>query len=87
MRRPENYIEVKYAMWQRLYFTDEADMKEKVKLLEEGKQMITLLLEEDGYEDFEEMYDTEEVIKPENNNGEATIEVYEAKKLIWKNAK
>lgn len=70
------YQDVKVEIWQRKYFTIEADSKEEaLEKVEEYKRM-------DASEDYivghsEYLYETERVLSPEENDGDATIELYD----------
>ena len=73
------FIDEKCKVWKRRYITVEAaDLDEAIKNYKEGNFDVT-------YTD--ELYETEEPISPEENNGYPTIEVYNKDSLdaIWTN--
>lgn len=71
--------DVKVATWRRYFYDVEADTIEKaIQLVKDG--MI------DSH-NMEEMYDVDYYMKPEDNNGEATREIYDTErdKLLYTN--
>jgi len=79
------YIDEKITIWNRLKFSVEAET------LEEAKDMAKFMTINDREDiDFDDtilLYDTMEVIEPEENNGNSTIELYCEKDtdLIYEN--
>lgn len=80
----KNYIDVKYTIWQRLHYNDEADMKKLAKIIEKTGSVNDIVEEEFGFIENEVLYDTEEFITPEENKA-STIEVYKDDKIIYEN--
>jgi hypothetical protein len=68
------YIDEKITIWNRLKFSVEAET------LEEAKDMAIFMTTNDREDiDFDDtilLYDTMEVIEPEENNGNSTLELY-----------
>lgn len=75
----EWFVDEKVKVWKRRYITVEAsNLDEAVKKYKEGNF---------DEEDTEELYETEELISPEENNRFPTIEVYnkDSYDTIWTN--
>lgn len=73
------FVDEKVKVWKRRYITVEAsNLDEAVKKYKEGD------FDDEG---TEELYETEELISPEENNGFPTIEVYnkDSYNTIWTN--
>lgn len=73
------FVDEKVKVWKRRYITVEAaDLDEAVKKYKEGN------FDDEG---TEELYETEELMSPEENNGLPTIEVYNKDfyDTIWAN--
>ena len=84
MKEFEFYLDQKHTIWYRNTFTIEA------KYLEEAKaKVIEMCNTNTGdlpSEDWDLIHDTAEYISPEENNGEATDELYTHDgDLVWKN--
>lgn len=70
------YQDVKVEVWQRQYFTIKADTKKEA--LEEVEKYTKMDASEDyivGHSEY--LYETERVLSPEENDGDATIELYD----------
>jgi hypothetical protein len=80
-----NYIDIKVTVWNRIHFTDDADMQKLVDLIQQIG-IDSIYEDESGFSELETLYDTESSVTPEQNDGEATIEVYEKDRYIWNNA-
>lgn len=68
MKSYDLFIDEKHTLWTRTYVTIEADsLEEAVEKCKNG-----------DYDDSwsEDLYDTAEVMTPEENGGEATVEIY-----------
>jgi hypothetical protein len=70
------YQDVKVEVWQRQYFTIKADTKK------EALEEVEKYTKRDASEDYivghsEYLYETERVLSPEENDGDATIELYD----------
>lgn len=78
------YIDEKVTIWRRTYYNVEGTEEEiKNKLVEsvEGSSDIEIF-------DSEILYETEESISPEENNGMPTIEIFnDSGDTIWSNVK
>ena len=72
------YVDYLCKVWGRLHFSEDADMNKIIEKLEQGYLPAELCDDPDlGFEEFEFLVDTEEYSVPSENNGKATIEVYE----------
>lgn len=84
------HIDIKVTIWERLHL--DKDQEEIVRqAIVDGKLRTETELAEHGVEGkWEMIYETEEVLNPEDNNGCATLEVWENKgddKPMYLNAK
>ena len=80
------YIDIKIEIWQRLHFKKETDMQELVKRIEEGTAPNWLCEDDDNFESLETLDETEMALKPSDNDGYSTIEVFNNEyKIIWEN--
>ena len=84
------YIDYKVTTWYRVHFSDDADPKKIIKTIQE--EGIDSIFDEDlGFKEQEVLWELDEEITVEENNGFSTIEVYEKNnpvdKLIWSNGK
>ena len=82
------YVDIKVTTWQRLHFNDDADLKQVIEKLEQGYHPNELFDEDGlGYEGTcEVLFDTEEFIRPDENDGQSTIEVWEDGNVLWDNS-
>lgn len=83
------YQDQKVVIWRRDWFAIEADTKEdaikRVRELGLDKTDVYNVLEDDMYTlDTDYLYDTEELISVEENDGQPTIEVYYADSVCTK---
>lgn len=79
-----NYIDIKVTVWNRLKFSDDADMLQLAKRVEQDG--IEAIIDEAlGFEVSEILFETEECINTGENGGCSTIEVFENDKLKWQN--
>lgn len=78
------YIDYKVTIWKRIHFNENTDPKKVIQALEEGG-LDDVFDEELGFVEQEILYETEEKMIPEENDGCSTIEVYEDSKIIYKN--
>ena len=81
------YIDVKVTIWGRFHFKDDTDLNKLIELLKQGKTINDLCDDELGFSEYETLYDTEEELSLEENNGNSTIEVFDDNTLLWANAK
>lgn len=82
----KNYVDVKYTIWQRIHFNDDADMDKIVDNIQKTGDVEDLYDDEYGFEENEVLYDTAEFI-PAKENQASTIEVYKNNELIYENWK
>lgn len=76
------YIDTLCKVWIRTHLSDDADLDKIIELLKEGYEPS----EEDGFEECEYLFDTQEELTVSENSGCSTIEVYNNKEMIWDNA-
>ena len=79
------YVDFKVTTWCRAYLEEDVDLDQVVEVLKSGEGSNYLFATEMANE-WENLVDTEVSMKLEENNGNATIEVYEDDKEIWNNA-
>ena len=79
-----NYVEVKVTVWNRLIFSDETNMVELARLIEQDG-LEKVIDNDKGFIESETLFEMEEFILPENNEGLSTIEVFEHGELKWQN--
>ena len=78
-----NYVDYKVEIWRRALFTEDTDMK---KISEIAKESIEEIFDEDiGFIEDTFLYETEYHIPIDGNDGQPTIEVYQADINIWEN--
>jgi hypothetical protein len=80
----KNFVDIKVKVWNRAYFSDEANMQEIIDLIKQG-DIYSIFDENLGFKEEETMFDTESHLSVEENDGYSTIEVYEDSKIIYKN--
>lgn len=80
----KNFVDIKVTVWNRVHFSDEANMQEVTDLIKQGN-IESIFDEELGFVEQEILYETEEKMIPEENDGCSTIEVFEDYKIIYKN--
>lgn len=80
-----NYVDVKVTVWQRLHFSNHANMDEIVHLLKTTGNSNSICEDDLGFRELETLFDTELPFSPVQNNGDATIEVYSNNETIWSN--
>ena len=86
------YVDYKITTWNRVHFSDDADPKKIIKTIQE--EGIDYIFDEDlGFIEQETLFEVDEEMTVEENNGFSTIEVYENSNpvngygLIWSNGK
>ena len=87
------YLDYKYTNWGRIYFKDNANMSKIIEKLEKGYLPAELCDDPElGFDEFEQIDDTEEYITPFENDNQPTIEIYQNVKgteswqeCIWDN--
>lgn len=84
-------IHYKSTIWNRITIPDQVDKEYILDQLKEGIHPLDLDMQGDFNSTFEVMYDTEEIISIEDNNGNSTIELMDDIKgklgltCIWDN--
>ncbi len=78
------YIDVKVTIWNRIHFQEDADIQKAIAVIE-NEGIESVYDEALGFQEYSPMYETEENISPQDNEGNSTIEVYEDDKLLWEN--
>lgn len=82
----KNYVDYKVTEWKRASFKDNADMQAVADMIKSGD--FDNIFELDDFQDLsyvDGIYD--EVMDPEENDGQNTIEVYKDEKIIYQNGK
>ena len=76
MKKFEFIQDVKLSVWERQKFVVEAETEEEA--IEKAKKFkdVDVSAYEENFIDSETLYDTEELIHVSDNNGNATIEIY-----------
>ena len=88
-----NYLDYKHTSWSRLYFKEGTDISKIIEKLEQGYLPSELCDDPElGFDEFEQIDDTEEYITPSENYNQPTIEIYQNVKdteswqeCIWDN--
>ena len=84
-----NYLDYKATIWFRIPINSEKIFKKVKKKVDEGTLPAEL------YDDIElnselgqcePLYDTEEFISPNENDGQSTIEIYKDTETVWDNS-
>ena len=79
-----NYVDYKVEIWRRALFTEDTDMK---KISEIAKESIGEIFDVNlGFIEDTFLYETEYHIPTDRNDGQSTIEVYQADTNIWENS-
>jgi len=82
----EYYIDTKLTIWERMEFESEEQMLEAKKLLESGELITGLQISNHFGLTSEMLFDTQEEIFVEENNGCATLEILNKEgDTIWHN--
>lgn len=82
-----NCIDIKYSIWRRTSLPKEEVEKLERGISAYGIEYLDTFLEENERLSEEDIVDTIEQLDPEDNGGQATIEIYKDEKLIYDNAK
>ena len=77
----KKYLDFKVTTWKRIHFKDDQDLNQIIDDLNKGYTPYEIESEE-----CENLYDVEEFISVNENDGCSTIEIYEDDKLIWDNS-
>lgn len=75
----------KVTLWKKYTFSDDADLGEIIETLEREKSVNSVIDTDLGFEEAQDVYDTESFVEPSDNDGESTIEVKKDDKIIWQN--
>jgi len=81
-----NYIDGKVTLWQRLHFDDRAYMQGVAGIIKESglKEAMDSKI---GFTNVEPIYESEELLQPDEYDQQPTIKVFEDGNLIWDNVK
>ena len=84
------YVDYKVTTWNRVHFSDDTDPKKIIKTIQE--EGIDSIFDENlGFIEQENLFEVDEEMTVEENNGFSTIEVYKKNNpvddLIWSNGK
>lgn len=78
----------KATIWGKLEFENFADTNKIIELLETNHSINDLTKDPSLHFNYDEyMCDTEDVLKPEDNDGECTIEILKDNHKLWDNVK
>lgn len=84
------YIDYKVITWNRVHFSDDADPKKIIKIIQE-KGIDSIFSDDLGFVEQGYLYEAEEKVTVDENGGFSTIEVYENNNpvddLVWSNGK
>ena len=84
------YVDYKITTWNRVHFSDDTDPKKIIKTIQE-EGMDSIFDEDLGFIEQETLFEVDEEMTVEENNGFSTIEVYKKNNpvddLIWSNGK
>lgn len=85
--RANKFVDFKVTVWCRAHFQDETDMNKIKEMLQVDDDSNTITDEALGFYEWETLYETEEKLPVEENDGQRTIEVYDGENhCIWGNA-
>lgn len=79
------YIDVKISKWERMHFKDEADMNHIIDGLRKGLTPDYFSDEESGFDGLENLEDTDQYLRPEENGNANTVEVMVDGEMIFAN--
>ena len=79
------YIDVKISKWERMHFKDEADMNHIIDVLIKGLTQDYFSDEESGFDGLENLEDTDQYLRPEENGNANTVEVMVDGEMIFAN--
>ena len=81
------YIDEKITIWRRTYYSIGGTEEETKRVLLEGVEGLNDILDT-NMGDSEILYETEELMTPEDNDGQSTMEVFNHRgETIWSNVK
>lgn len=83
----KNYVDTKVTVWQRLHFDDSANMENVIEVLKRTGNTNDICDDMFGFRECETLYDSETHITPAQNDGNATLEIYNGNSYPeWQNA-
>lgn len=80
------YFEIKVSVWQRIQIPDEVKLEDVIEYFKKNTE--TSCINEIGIDDstYETLVESEEILTPEDNGGESTVEIYNShENLVWNN--
>ena len=84
------YVDYKITTWRRIHFEDNVDSEKIIEIIKE-EGINEILCKDLGFTEQESLFELDEEMTLEENNGLPTIEVYVEGKfvdnLIWNNEK
>ena len=89
----ENYLDYKATVWVRIPIDKEENIPKIIESLEninsDPDYLDDILFndEKNTYMTFDYLYDTQDYLSIEDNQGNATIEIFKDNKQIWSNEK
>ena len=89
----DNYLDYKATIWVRIPINKEENIPKIIESLEningDPEYLDDILFndEENTYMTFDYLYDTQDYLSIEDNQGNATIEIFKDNKQIWSNEK
>lgn len=77
-------VDYKITVWRSLKLEDSISIPDVIAILKEYKD-IDYIIEMPEFIEDEILYETEERLMPEDNDAQATIEVYNNNVVVWNN--
>lgn len=80
------YFDIKVSVWQRTEIPDNVKLEDVIEYFK--KNTGTSCINEIGIDDstYETLVESEEILTPEDNGGECTVEIYnDHSNLVWNN--
>lgn len=81
----EKYIDVKVTTWERYYLKEDENLDRVVQILKKFNSDLNILSLTTEFSETKCLLELNEYMTLEENNDNATVEVYENEKLIWDN--
>ena len=81
------FVDIKVNIWKRVHFDDNiTDINSIIEALK-NEEIEDIFDPDKGFKEVEFLYDTENIIPIEENNGQPTIEVYSEidGEIVWQN--
>jgi len=85
----KRYLDYKTTIWHRIPIENKETQQEIIKMIEAGSLPTEIYDTFDVGEQIgfcEVLYETEEFIRPEENDNQSTIEIQENGKTVWDNS-